>query len=591
MPRHYCIVDGCKEKNIYGYLGGKKLYCEEHKAIDMIPIKSLMCLSINCPVTPVFGIKGGKPQYCKTHKLDNMIDIRNTICIAEKCTIRASYNIPGMPARYCKDHKTIMMIDVINKRCEYTGCTKINPIYDFKDGKGKFCIIHKKEGMIDVKHIKCIADDCNKRPNYNYKGKQAKYCFDHKLDLMINVVSNTCKFLNCHKTPSYDYIGCNGLYCKDHKLDNMIYVKAVYCKFPGCTSKNTKYRKLNETGGFCIKHKTDDMIKSSVCAFKGCNLSPSFNLPGKIRKYCSIHKTSEMINIYAGKCIIKDCNKHASFNYINNTAKFCFSHKESNMINVNNHHCKYKDCLIRASFGFPGKPKARCLTHREKGMIRNPNSKCKICRSPALWGVNNTPIHCNEHKIEGEINLVESICKGCGLLFSLSSNEMCEYCDPDSFKYNYLIKQSALFKYLDSVGLYGIQTDKIIDNGSCGKERPDRVFDFDDKIIIVECDEFQHKNITPECEQVRMLNIGQSFGGVPVYFIRWNPDDFTPLFYNKIENIKERYKVLENLIKSIQNNILILPIGLVSCIYLYYDSWAGIDTAKWNIIQKYDTTC
>jgi hypothetical protein len=34
-----------------------------------------------------------------------------------------------------------------------------------------------------------------------------------------------------------------------------------------------------------------------------------------------------------------------------------------------------------------------------------------------------------------------------------------------------------------------------------------------------------------------MVNIGQTFGGIPVYFIRWNPDDYSP------ENDK---KILKN---------------------------------------------
>ena len=47
-----------------------------------------------------------------------------------------------------------------------------------------------------------------------------------------------------------------------------------------------------------------------------------------------------------------------------------------------------------------------------------------------------------------------------------------------------------------------------------------------DKIVIIECDEHQHKKHDCACEQVRMINISQSFGAIPVYFIRWNPDSY-----------------------------------------------------------------
>lgn len=82
--------------------------------------------------------------------------------------------------------------------------------------------------------------------------------------------------------------------------------------------------------------------------------------------------------------------------------------------------------------------------------------------------------------------------------------------------------------YLDQRELYGMSTDTTVDGGACGLERPDRVFDFNDKIIILECDEDQHKSRPCLCEQTRMVNLGQAFGGIPVYFIRWNPDDYNP---------------------------------------------------------------
>jgi hypothetical protein len=57
-------------------------------------------------------------------------------------------------------------------------------------------------------------------------------------------------------------------------------------------------------------------------------------------------------------------------------------------------------------------------------------------------------------------------------------------CNPESFKIVRLAKQNELMEYLDSIDLKGSYTDIIIDNGICGKERPDRVYDFNDKIIF-----------------------------------------------------------------------------------------------------------
>jgi hypothetical protein len=157
------------------------------------------------------------------------------------------------------------------------------------------------------------------------------------------------------------------------------------------------------------------------------------------------------------------------------------------MVNVKRINCK---CGTSAYYGFPGKKKSRCARHREKGMIRNSNGKCKIpkCKHMAIYGTNYIPKHCEEHKDENEQNLLEYPCTSCGLLSILDENKNCEYCDPKAFKRAYLSKQNALMNYLDYRGLEGTSTDIIVNGTECGKQRPDRVYELDDKVIIVECD-------------------------------------------------------------------------------------------------------
>jgi hypothetical protein len=167
----------------------------------------------------------------------------------------------------------------------------------------------------------------------------------------------------------------------------------------------------------------------------------------------------------------------------------------------------------------------------------------------------------------------------------LDKNNKCEYCNPEIFKTARLAKQNAIMNYLDSRGLKGTQTDKSIDNGICGKERPDRVYDLKTHIIILECDEHQHKDRICLCEQVRMVNIGQSYGGTPVYFIRWNPDDYIPLNEKLPETNKNRNILCGNLIEFMINNTYLLPSGnLVYARYLYYDDWDGLDNEEWKVI-------
>jgi hypothetical protein len=73
-------------------------------------------------------------------------------------------------------------------------------------------------------------------------------------------------------------------------------------------------------------------------------------------------------------------------------------------------------------------------------------------------------------------------------MYVLDDNNRCENCNPESFATARLAKQNALMSYLDARKLPGNSTDITIDNGICGKERPDRVYDFGDKVVMVASD-------------------------------------------------------------------------------------------------------
>jgi len=167
----------------------------------------------------------------------------------------------------------------------------------------------------------------------------------------------------------------------------------------------------------------------------------------------------------------------------------------------------------------------------------------------------------------------------------LDKDKKCEYCNPELYKRVRLEKQRALMDYLDLRNLKGTSTDIIVNEGNCGKERPDRVYELDDKIIILECDEHQHKDRQCICEQTRMVNISQGFGGIPVYFIRWNPD----IYYsnNEPESLIKRHKLVGDYIRDIINNKITLPVCLLAVIYMYYDNWNSLEDEEWKIITHF----
>jgi hypothetical protein len=371
---------------------------------------------------------------------------------------------------------------------------------------------------------------------------------------MIDVEHKTCAFEGCNKRPSYNILGGKSIYCTIHKLEGMI-----------------------------------DVV-SNRCSFNGCDLIPSFNYLGEKKGiYCKNHKLVGMIDVKSNQCAFEKCDTRPCYNFLGGKAIYCKNHKLVGMIDVKNKHCVFKCCISQPRYGISGNSPSHCAKHRKPGMIRYPRSKCKhlSCNNIAIFGKNYIPQHCEEHHAEDEQNYVERECSSCNLVMVLNQNNQCEYCVPETFQTARLAKQNALMAYLDYRGLNGMSTDTIIDEGECGKERPDRVFDFGNKIIVLECDEHQHRDRACVCEQTRMVNISQSFGGVPVYFIRWNPDDYSPLNPRKIpEAIEKRHKLVADYIRDIQQNLIELPAAFLSVIYMYFDDWDGLANQPWEVITN-----
>jgi hypothetical protein len=551
-----CTYDKCKNIARYNYKHIKlPIYCSTHKLLQMTNVTKRLCEFETCILSAIFDVKNGKGKYCKSHKTADMIDVTHPVCLFEDCTLRPSFGIKDGSATHCATHKTDDMVNVVTNRCRFEGCTVLNPVFGTEIGKGLYCSIHKTTEMFDVKHKICEYDGCKTQAAYGIKGGNVRFC-------------------------------------STHKLYEMVDLKNSYCEYIGCTIVNPVFNvEGEEKGRFCLSHKTPEMIdvKHKVCEHDGCKTRPHFNYKNiKRGRFCAKHKIDKMIDVNHPYCEFNDCIVRPTFGYKEDKkALRCSKHKLDNMTDVVNKICKFEGCITRANFGKPGQIVSRCATHKEKGMIRKPTAKCANCKELAIWGNNLTPVHCESHKVDGEVNLVERNCKSCGLLYILDKDDYCEVCTPKAAAKVYLAKQGALMNYLDLRGLVGESSDKIIDGGACGKERPDRVYDFGDKIVILECDEHQHKDRNCLCEQVRMVNISQSFGGIPTYFIRWNPDTYLPKNKKqKQEPISKRYKLCGDLIENIKENRISLPTALITSIYLYYDGWESLAEEKWQIITS-----
>lgn len=412
--------------------------------------------------------------------------------------------------------------------------------------------------MVDLAHNKCIEQGCTKRPSYNTPG---------------------------NKTP---------IYCVEHHTPGeMVDVTHKKCESPGCQTRPMYAIMGTKIARFCGKHKTEDSydVTHNVCEHEGCPNRAAFDVPGsKVERFCGKHRTPDMDDLRNRQCEEEGCRKQAKFGLPGQFKICCGEHKDRHpgLVELSKKYCEINDCPKTATYGRPGTKVSHCITHRTSGMILRPTAKCSHCKKPALWGVNQVPKHCEKHKAEGDENLVERPCTSCGLLYVLDRNDQCECCNPETFRVARLAKQTALMDYLDAMGLPGTTTDVPV-NGTftCGRERPDRMYDFGDKIVVLECDEHQHRERDCVCEQTRMVNIGQAFGGIPVYFIRWNPDDYLPAVEgHDTELVSKRRQVVGQLIANIQEGRVDLPVALVSVLYMYFNGWSSMANASWIPISE-----
>jgi hypothetical protein len=302
-------------------------------------------------------------------------------------------------------------------------------------------------------------------------------------------------------------------------------------------------------------------VKNKTCEYDGCRKQPVFNIEGETRaRYCSYHKEPGMVNVKTKTCEYDGCKTQCNFAYCNQSPSHCAQHKLDYMIT---------------------KPKRTCIGNDEED-----------CKEPATYG-KTEPLHCEEHSIEEEICWLVKPCEKCGRKNELLNREgLCGVCCDIPFyeesNRQYKIKETTMVRYLREHIKEGneILADRIIDS-TCNRYRPDILYDCGTHIVVVECDENQHKNYHWEScslnrslehmEEKRMYEIMVAYG-LPAKFIRWNPDTF------KIKGeICKRYnnkKRLELLVKWIKK--LIKPItnieNMVSYKTLFYDEFREEDT-------------
>jgi hypothetical protein len=187
--------------------------------------------------------------------------------------------------------------------------------------------------------------------------------------------------------------------------------------------------------------------------------------------------------------------------------------------------------------------------------------------------------YCQDHKPNGAENLGVDTCSSCGLDDILTDGK-CSSCDPHILIIRKHAKEKRVGDVLIANRLDNYVHDKILEGINCGRERPDYQYDCGSHFVYVEVDEHQHQSYVCECEQIRMVNIVEA-RGMPVRFIRYNPDYYEPIKgQRKIKLQQREHKLIEYVKYAIKHS----PMEegcMASVLYLFYDDY---DTShqEWN---------
>jgi hypothetical protein len=239
----------------------------------------------------------------------------------------------------------------------------------------------------------------------------------------------------------------------------------------------------------------------------------------------------------------------------------------------------------KASYGLPGHKAKFCKDHKQVNMMYHPSRKCEDCENPklpALYSLSGPATHCEEHKTDNMINRVERRCASCELPHIVDENSLCEQCNPDFIAQMRGRKEREIQGVLRRDGtLPGFITDRVIDDGGCGKERPDILLPGVGHLCDVEVDEYQHHSYDSLCEITRMFNISNHT--TPFFFIRYNPDKYKPAA--GLERVTKRQR--ETMLLQVVKWALSLPpeteTDLCRVVYLFYD---GFDHTKLPEIKR-----
>lgn len=247
-----CSEDGCETYSIYGLEKNTPLHCKKHKLDNEKDVLNKMCEK--CKVKQAsYGLIKKKPIWCKTCKSEDAFDVKHKMCENEQCNTRPTFGTTK--AIRCLLHKKQDDKPFGYKYCEVKNCKLIPSFSDNIDNVALRCSKHKLANWVDVSHgsAMCKFENCIKQGSYGLVNGKVEYCLEHKKENMIDIKHSRCIFDGCDIQATFGELNGKRIYCTTHKEDTHISLNymingelytALYKVFCSVKSKD---KKLNRT--------------------------------------------------------------------------------------------------------------------------------------------------------------------------------------------------------------------------------------------------------------------------------------------------------------------------------------------------------
>ena len=184
-----CQGPGCMKLASFGFPGGRKEFCLEHKSADMVSYQCpcllicfvcaalcdqqclqdcvhcdspLRCLQVDVQAKPCqepgckkqasCGFPGGKTQFCAEHKSADMVCHRCSCLLIHFVQAALCDQQCLQDGVHCNFVPRCLQVDVYSKRCQEPGCKK-QAYFGFPGDKRQFCLEHKSADMVCYQYV------------------------------------------------------------------------------------------------------------------------------------------------------------------------------------------------------------------------------------------------------------------------------------------------------------------------------------------------------------------------------------------------------------------------------------------------------